>query len=317
MPTQKHIKTMKKSGMKPQLQQRALLAGMLVVLIWGAAFTMQKAIYEAFSPQGYLLGRTLLMSLCAAGLLIWRRSPLWPRLDRAEWRTLALTTATGAIGHILLVTYGLHWSTPFSGSLIMALGPVCTLVLLRVMRGLRLSGHQLLGVALAFTGVLVLMAEKLAGADVQASAGDLMMLLSVVSFSLYNIVGTPLVVRYGGAEVMGWSTLLAAPLMVLLGAGALKRVALEQIPTSAWLAFFWTVIVSGFTAWILWSWVNAVRGVARTALLLYGIPPVAGVIAAYTTGESFGWLKVTGAALALLGVALSQRVDKQSSSPGD
>jgi drug/metabolite transporter (DMT)-like permease len=54
-----------------------------------------------------------------------------------------------------------------------------------------------------------------------------------------------------------------------------------------------------------------VRGVARTAPLLYGVPPVAGVIAAIMTGESFGPLKLAGAALAITGVALSQ-----SASPG-
>ena len=54
---------------------------------------------------------------------------------------------------------------------------------------------------------------------------------------------------------------------------------------------------------MLWGWVNAVRGVARTAPLLYGVSPVAGLVAWLSVGEGVGALKIAGAALALGGVA--------------
>ncbi len=289
------------------VQRRAAATGWLVVLLWAAAFTVQKLVYESFGPGGYLFGRAVLMPVCALGLLAWRRSPWWPRLSAADWRTLLAATAIGPVGHVALVTYGLHWSTPFSGSLIMACGPVCTLLLLRLMRGVRLSGGQAAGVVLALAGVLLLMSDKLAAADVRASGGDLVMLAAVLAFALYTIVVTPLAARHGGAEVMSWSMLISAPLMLLVSAPAARQAGYAQAPSSAWAAFAWTVVVSGFVGWILWSWVNATRGVARTAPLLYGVPPLAGVIAALTVGESFGPLKLLGAGVALAGVALTQK----------
>jgi drug/metabolite transporter (DMT)-like permease len=66
------------------------------------------------------------------------------------------------------------------------------------------------------------------------------------------------------------------------------------------------VVVSGFIGWILWAWVNATRGVARTAPLLYGVPPVAGVVAWLMVGEAYTGIKLFGAALALAGVAWTQ-----------
>lgn len=287
-------------------QHRALATGWLVVLLWAAAFTIQKLVYESFGPGGYLFGRSVLMSGCALGLLAWRRSPWWPRLSAADWRILLAATAIGPVGHVALVTYGLHWSTPFSGSLIMACGPVCTLMLLRLLRGARLSGGQVAGVVLALAGVLLLMSDKLAAADVRASGGDLVLLAAVLAFALYTIVVTPLAARHGGAEVMSWSTLISAPLMLAMSAPAARHAGYAQAPMPAWAAFVWTVVVSGFLGWILWSWVNATRGVARTAPLLYGVPPLAGAIAALTVGESFGPLKLVGAGAALAGVVLTQ-----------
>jgi drug/metabolite transporter (DMT)-like permease len=288
------------------LQQRALGAGLLLVLLWGASFTIQKAAYTAMGPGGFLFGRSLVMSLCAVLLLRWRGSPLWPPLARPEWAVLLSATALGPVAHIVLVTYGIHWSTPFSSSLIMACGPVCTLILLRLLRGTRLQRHQLLGVGAAFGGVLLFMSEKLLKADLRASGGDLMMLVATVVFSLYTIWVTPLVARHGGPEVLCWATLLASPLMLALTFAAAVDAPYATIGPGIWSAFFWTVLVSAFVGWMLWGWVNAVRGVARTAPLLYLVPPVAGVVAWLTVGEAYSGLKLGGAALALAGVAWTQ-----------
>ncbi|MFT3821208.1 MAG: hypothetical protein QM750_26930 [Rubrivivax sp.] len=51
------------------LQRRALAAGVALVLVWGAAFSIQKLAYAALSPGGFLFLRSLLMSACALALL--------------------------------------------------------------------------------------------------------------------------------------------------------------------------------------------------------------------------------------------------------
>lgn len=288
------------------LQRRALGAGLLLVLLWGAAFTIQKAAYTAMGPGGFLFGRSALMSVCAIVLLLWRGSPLWPRLDAGEWPMLMRCTLVGPVLHIWLVTYGIHLSTPFSGALIMACGPVCTLILLRLLRGTRLQRHQVIGVVVAFCGVLLFMSQKLLAADLRASGGDLMMLAATLVFSLYTIWVTPLVARHGGAEIMCWATLLATPLMLALTTASALQAPYGALEPALWTAFFWTVLVSGFFGWILWGWVNAARGVARTAPLLYLVPPVAGVIAWLTVGEAYTGVKLLGAAFALAGVAWTQ-----------
>ena len=288
-------------------QRRALAAGVVLVLVWGTSFSIQKAAYAAMGPGTFLFGRSLLMAACALALLRWRGSPLWPPLSRVEWPALLGCTAFGAVAHILLVTWGIHWSTPFSSALIMACGPVCTLLLLWLLRGRRIVRGQALGVAAALAGVLLVMSDKLLGADWRAGGGDLMMLVATLVFSLYTIWVTPLVQRHGGPEVMCWCTLLAAMPMLALNAPAAWAADVAGFDASIWAAFLWSVLVAAFLGWMLWGWVNAVRGVARTAPLLYGVPPVAGVVAWLTLGETFGGVKLAGALLALYGVALTQR----------
>ena len=86
------------------VQQRALSGGVLLVLLWGASFSIQKAAYAAMGPGAYLFGRSLLMALCARALLRWRGSALWPPLARREWGLLLCCTAAAVIG----ARYGLR-----------------------------------------------------------------------------------------------------------------------------------------------------------------------------------------------------------------
>jgi drug/metabolite transporter (DMT)-like permease len=66
------------------------------------------------------------------------------------------------------------------------------------------------------------------------------------------------------------------------------------------------VLVSAFVGWIVWGWVNAVRGVARSAPLMYLMPMVAGAVSWYFIGEVMTLNKLIGAVITLAGVALAQ-----------
>ena len=287
-------------------QGRALAGALLLVLTWGASFTIQKAAYQAMGPGAFLFARSLLMGLCAAGLLLSRGQAPWPQLRAQERRGFLLLVAVGPVLHITLVTFGIHWSTAFSSALLMACGPVFTLMLLRLLRGTRVRRAQALGVALAFAGVLLFMSDKLIGADWRAGGGDLVLLLAAALFALYTIWVAPFVERHGGVETMCWTTLCASPVLMAVSAYAAWQAPYASIPLGIWLAFLWTVLVSAFLGWMMWGWINAVRGVARTAPLMYLIPPVAGAVAWLVAGESFGGMKLAGALLVLGGVAVTQ-----------
>lgn len=142
-----------------------------MVLLWGASFTIQKHAYGALGPAGFLFGRSVVMGGCALGLLWLKLGRPWPKLDRADGLALVKCSLAGQVLHILLITYGVHWSTAFSSALIFALGPLMTQLLLRLLGQTRLQRNQVAGVVLACGGVLLFMAEKLLGSTWRAGGG--------------------------------------------------------------------------------------------------------------------------------------------------
>ncbi len=132
------------------------------------------------------------------------------------------------------------------------------------------------------------------------------MLVAASFFSYYTVGAKPLIERHGGVLTMTYATLLGSvPILVFTLPAALAAPWFE-LSWLVWAGVGWSVLVSSFLGWLLWGWINAVRGVARTAPLIYLMPPVAGAVAWLFAGEQFTGVKLTGAALTLAGVAVAQ-----------
>ena len=286
--------------------RHALWAALAIIVIWGANFSVQKFAFTVLQPGGFLFARYLIMPVAAALLLCAHYGLQWPRLPRSEWLVLLKLGLAGHLVHVSLVTHGIHWSTPFSSSLILACGPVFTLLILRWYRLETLSRAQIVGVAVAVAGVLVFLSDKLLDGRWRAGGGDLTLLFAAAFFSYYTVASKPMIQRHGGVVVMTYATLLGSAPVVLISLPAGLAVDWAAVPPLIWAATLWAVLVSAFLGWLVWGWANAVRGVARTAPLMYLMPPVAGLVAWWLTGERYTAVKLGGAALTLAGVALAQ-----------
>lgn len=293
-------------------ERTALWAALALIVAWGANFSVQKEVFAALSPGGFLFVRYLIMPVAAALLLVAHFGRRWPRLPRSELFQLLKLGIAGHLLHVGLVTYGIHWSTAFSSSLILAMGPVFTLLILRWHGTERMTRAQVAGVAVAVVGVLVFLSDKLLGAQWQAGGGDLTLLVAASFFSYYTVAAKPLIQRHGGVVVMAYGTLLGSLPVVALSAAAGLQVDWAAVTPWIWVGTLYAVLIAAFLGWMVWGWVNAVRGVARTAPLMYLMPPVAALVAWLVTGERYTAIKLLGAAITLGGVALAQYASRSS-----
>jgi drug/metabolite transporter (DMT)-like permease len=299
----------------PDRARQALWAALVMVAVWGANFSVQKEVFAALSPGGFLFARYLIMPAAAVVLLLYRHGTAWPRLPRADMLELLKLGLVGHLLHVGMVTYGIHWSTAFSSSLILACGPVFTLLILRWHGLEQLTRGQVVGVAVACAGVLTFLSDKLLGGNWAAGGGDLTLLIAASFFSYYTVAAKPMIQRLGGVTVMTYATLLGSAPVVLVSLPAGLRVQWAEISPVIWLGVGYAVLISAFLGWLVWGWVNAVRGVARSAPLMYLMPPVAGLVAWAVTGERYTGIKLAGAALTLAGVAVAQYTSHRPTDP--
>ena len=286
----------------------SLAAALATMLVWGVNFAFVKHALDHLGAATVTFVRFTVLPLLGFVLLLLifrnRIRTTWPRRE-----DLPRFIACGLVGHAMhigVVLYGMELSTPFSSSLVLTSGPLFTLIILAILGVERLHARQVAGTLVALAGIAVFLSDKFAAGFSRAGVGDLVLLLAAALFALYTVLVQPLAQRYGPLIVLCYTLLFSAPPILLWTAPAFLATPASAYSTSVVLALSWALVVSSFFGWLMWAWVNAVRGVARSAPFSYLMPPIAGLVAWLTLGESFTWLKVVGALVTMAGVAYAQ-----------
>jgi drug/metabolite transporter (DMT)-like permease len=286
----------------------SLIAAVGTMIAWGMNFAFVKYILEHLGVGAFIFLRYLVLPLLGLALLVvifrHRVMHTWPR--RADLPRFVLCAFIGHVVHITAVQHGMNLSTAFSSSLVLTCQPLFTLAILAWLGVERLRTPQLVGTAVAFAGIVLFLADKFSAGFSRAGLGDLTLLLAGASFSLYTVLSRPLADRYGPLIVLSYTLLFSMPVMLASTYWTLGEVSFSALSLTVWAAIFWALVVCSFAGWMLWTWVNSVRGMARSAPFMYLMPPVAGVMAWLTLGETFTWLKIAGAAITMAGVAYAQ-----------
>jgi len=278
------------------------------MVAWGMNFAFVKYVLDQLGVGAFMFIRFLVLPLLGVVLLVivfrHRIAHTWPR--RADLPRFVLCAFVGHVLHISAVMYGMNLSTAFSSSLVLTCQPLFTLAILAWLGGERLRRQQVAGTLVAFAGIALFLADKFAAGFSRAGLGDLTLLVAGASFSAYTVLARPLADRYGPLIVLSYTLLFSMPLMLAFTYPFFGDLKLAGLGPAVWAALFWALVVCSFFGWLLWTWVNSVRGVARSAPFMYLMPPVAGVMAWLTLGETFTWLKIAGATVTMAGVAWAQ-----------
>src|SRR5262245_46906818 len=286
----------------------SLIAALVTMLAWGMNFAFVKYVLEHLGVGAFMFLRFLVLPLLGLLLLVLvfrnRVRHTWPR--RADLPRFLLCALVGHVLHISAVMYGMNLSTAFSSSLVLTCQPLFTLAILAWLTHERLRRQQVAGTLIAFAGIVLFLADKFTAGFSRAGLGDLTLLVAGAAFSAYTVLSRPLADRYGPLIVLSYTLLFSMPVMLLLTWPFFAELKAAHLTPTVWAAIFWALVVCSFFGWLVWTWVNSVRGVARSAPFMYLMPPVAGVMAWFTLGETFTWLKIAGAAITMAGVAWAQ-----------
>ena len=286
----------------------SLVAVVATMVVWGLNFPFVKYVLDQIGVGAFLFIRFAALPLLGLALLAivfrGRLARTWPR--REDLPRFILCALVGHTVHIAAVMSGMNLSTAFSSSLVLTCQPLFTLGILAWMSAERLRRQQILGTLVAFAGIALFLSDKFSAGFSHAGVGDLTLLLAGAAFSAYTVLARPLADRYGPLILLAYTLLFSAPVMLVLTFQSIADFHFGSIGASVWLALFWGLVVSSFLGWMAWTWVNSVRGVARSAPFMYLMPPVAGIMAWLTLGETFTWLKIGGAAVTMAGVAWAQ-----------
>jgi drug/metabolite transporter (DMT)-like permease len=280
--------------------KRSNLAMLLMLaLIWGASFMFIKVADRQLSPATLIMGRLGLAAVTLAAIVPFA---VGVRETRAELRANAGWLVVVALINTAIPFWLLSWGETKidSGlaSIIQGGVPIFNAVIaFAFFRESRVAGLRLVGIAVGFVGVALLVGAQ--------PSGKVLGALAVVGMALCYAIGgllmrrhlqrvRPIVIAFASCSV---STLVAMP----------AGIAQAPSTTPGWKEIG-SVVALGVAgtalAYLLFFALITGAGPAYAALVAYLIPPIALGYGAIFLGESFGATALGGLALILGGVAL-------------
>jgi drug/metabolite transporter (DMT)-like permease len=208
--------------------------------------------------------------------------------------------------HYLLQTWALEFTTAMNGSWLVAISPL-TIALLATLF-LREPAPRAAGMLLASLGILLLVSKgDLRSLGGLSSVGDLMVLASTVTWSVFTIITRnpsrtlpPVVVTFAMTVPLAASALV---LPLLLD----RWTPWSELDLETSVALVFLGLAGVALAQWFWQWGVAKIGAAQAGLFLYLEPLVTTALAVPYLGEPLGVPTVLGGALVILGVFFARR----------
>jgi drug/metabolite transporter (DMT)-like permease len=293
----------------PDARTSAIVQALAAVILWGASFASTKRLLLELSPESILFARTVLGTALVSAILAARgRLRLLPARD---WPRVAGFALLGLLATQLLQAYALERSSSANTAWLVALNPVVTAMLAAWLIGEHLSG-KLAGLALAFGGALLVLSggHSLAHAlTLPSTRGDLLTLISTVSWALYTIYGRTFVARHDPAvvtaHVLGMAAILCAPFFVMRHGWA----QLAALSPTGWACLLYFGLACSGLSFMLYYGALEHLEASQVAAFIYVEPLIAQALSVIFLGEPLTASLLAGGAAILGGVWLVSHVE--------
>jgi drug/metabolite transporter (DMT)-like permease len=278
-----------------------------MLIMWSVNYIAAKVALLHFEPLTLVAFRfevagTVMVAIYFAQK---RRVPI----ERRHLWTLACLAFLGVVVNQGLFTIGLNYTSSAHSAIIVALDPILILALARAMGIESLTPGKVVGVGLAFLGIVILETEHGSPTHSPLLMGDLISLGGAVGFSVYAVFAKPITQEYDAVALNTFNCVAAA--IAFLPVAVRRGVSLNWrgVAWQGWVGMFYMAICSSVAAYLIFYWALRHMEPSRVAVINYLQPILVILLAAHFLAEPMSRHLLAGTALVLMGVYLAERRD--------
>lgn len=263
---------------------------------------------RALDPSVLLLFRASIAAISLT-LLVSVRQRTWNifgGLTRSDWGRLIVLGLLNISINQFLYLEGLRLTTPANSALLYALTPAIVFIFAIRAHWERMNWKKIAGIVIAFIGTAILMFEHGASFASEHTQGDILIFVAVLAWSLFTLLGKPLILKYGALRVTALHMTIGAILYLPIGLWHFDPSIVPSFDLSMWSEILYLGLFASCVNYVLWYYALGKMDTSKVAIF-QNLQPVLTTVLALSLGRAeFTSELVAGGALALGGVFLVQ-----------
>lgn len=280
---------------------------LLTTFFWASNIVAGKVALAGFNALALAQLRMAATAILYVLLYVaWRGIPR-VRLSPRQWLVLGLMALTGITLNQICYIGGLAKTSVTHTGLIQAIGPIMVLLLAASMRKEALTSRKILGMAISFAGVALLLIGKPAQGSGANWLGDLILIAASGFFAYYTILMKEVADCYDPLTLNTLVFGLGAILLVPFCATSIAEVRWDKISSHAWYGLAYMVLFGSLVAYLIYAFALEKLSASNVAAFAYLQPVMAALLGIWLLAEKVSLKVVLGGALILCGVYLTER----------
>ena len=284
---------------------RAHLSILAVVVVWAGSFSVIKQLLDDGVAAGDIAILRYAIAAPGFAFILWRARGL-PGLTRGDAARVVAAGLLVVVGYHMFLNVGTRSTTAGIAALVVALAPGLTMLLASALGLDRISRRRVVGLAVAFTGVAIVVALG-SGSDLsfESAKGPLIVLGAPLAFALYNVILKPLLGRHDLLALTAATSLVGIVGLTPFVRGSTADALVDATASEALLLLYLGVLAT-LLGYIFWNAGLKGLGPTRAVTYAYAIPALAVIFGAIFLDEQVTIWLAFGGALIVGGIAMAQ-----------
>jgi drug/metabolite transporter (DMT)-like permease len=273
-------------------------------LIAGGTHIVAKAVVADIDAATLTFLRTIIASLGLYLIARIRSGPL--NIERKDWLQIAFLGFVGVTLNQYLYLYGMKFSTAANGALLYAATPVFVLLFARVVTKESITPKKTFGIMLAFVGISIVIFER--GVDFSSgyAYGNLMILIAVIGWTLFTVLGKKMLVKYGSLKTTTAMMFCGALMISPIGIVSSVNFDFAQISLLHWGGVLYLSLGTSILGYLLWYHALSRIEASKVAVFTNIQPVFATILSLIFLNYSITPAFVTGSIITICAIYITQ-----------
>jgi drug/metabolite transporter (DMT)-like permease len=277
---------------------------LVAVLLLGTNPVAVKYAVSAFAPLPFVALRFTVAGLLLLGVV--RCLGSGGGVERKDLLTMMGVGALGVGMTNMLFTSGVNLTNASDTALLYAVVPVWGMILGSVLGLERPTLRGILGVGIAFLGIIVVVYGGLGGSG-SSLEGNLLVLGATVCWGSYTVLSLPLLEKYSPLVVAAYTMLFGGLAAIPFALPGLLSVEWDAMGVGVWAAVAYSTVLVAAFGFFAWQRGASLLGANKVLVYQYLITFVGVASGMVLLGEGLGVEKIIGGVIILFGVYLARR----------